>query len=128
MLIQVESVQEFEELAKAMGFVKAEAVKELAAPAKKKAPVKKKANVKPPESTPPEPKVEVVPDEVKQEVVTKQIDETIVTQADVLEYVKANYSDNVQGIKDMLDRVAAPKISEIKDDLCAKALSILKGE
>ena len=46
----------------------------------------------------------------------------------MLAYVKENFSDNVQGIKDMLSRVGVAKISEIPDELCAKALATLKGE
>ncbi len=119
MLIQVESIKELEEVARAMGFVKADAVEPV--PAKKKAPAKKTA-----------PKQEAKPVEKQEEkpveTVAEKTEEKIVTQADVLEHVKAHFGDNVQGIKDMLSRVGSAKISEIADANCAKALSILKGE
>jgi len=122
MLIQVESVKEFKELAEAMGFVKGTAVSAPEpAPVKKKAPAKKTA-----------PKQEAKPVEKQEEkpveTVAEKTEEKIVTQADVLEHVKAHFGDNVQGIKDMLSRVGSAKISEIADANCAKALSILKGE
>lgn len=77
----------------------------------------------------PEPKKDSAPQKEPEPAViitTDVPDEPKVTQESLIDYIKHNFADNIQPVKDMLDRMGAPKVSEIPEDQLEAAMGLLK--
>ncbi len=122
-----DSLNELNDMLAAMGYVKG------AAPAGKvtKAPTKKKATPAAAAEAAKAKETFVRENETspeKQDVEVKEAPEVTLTPinaTDILTFVKANFSDNIQPVKDMLSGVGAKKISEIPEDKMSTALEML---